>query len=419
MRAAVRESTGLDRVVVSGLAGEFIQYLTTPEEYDRQHYEGGSTLYGPLSSNLLRQELAELSPPARARRARAGRLPARPDQRRVAGRAALRPGAAGGTIAEQPARRGPPLRAGRLRLAGRRRTGSTGPLGRAFVVVQRRDGGPLAQRRQRPRPRHAVEGRRRGCLPRAVGGAAHRGRGPLPAPGPGQALPADLAQLPGAAREHAHRARSSAAPAGRVAVALDYPAAVRDLDLRHRPPSASGGVVRFQVGDRTVVVRQRRGTVFAVEAHRRAVRVSIPGGRRARPARERERRGVRRSLGARRPLPLRAARRASVTAAVKGWRSSRVSRLCDPRSGPRRIDAIVLSASRTRGAAAHRRSLRARARGARASVRQRRPAPASTVRSPAQRIAAVSASRRRRARSAATPVALAAALASGPATTTR
>ena len=37
LRAAVRESTGLDRVVVSGLAGEFIQYLTTPEEYDRQH----------------------------------------------------------------------------------------------------------------------------------------------------------------------------------------------------------------------------------------------------------------------------------------------------------------------------------------------------------------------------------------------
>ena len=60
VRAAVRQATGLDRVVVSGLAREFIQYLTTPEEYDRQHYEGGSTLYGPLSSNLLRQELAEL-----------------------------------------------------------------------------------------------------------------------------------------------------------------------------------------------------------------------------------------------------------------------------------------------------------------------------------------------------------------------
>jgi hypothetical protein len=52
---------GVRRVVVAGLANEFIQYLTTPEEYDRQHYEGGSTLYGPLSSVLLTQELGTLA----------------------------------------------------------------------------------------------------------------------------------------------------------------------------------------------------------------------------------------------------------------------------------------------------------------------------------------------------------------------
>jgi hypothetical protein len=72
--------------------------------------------------------------------------------------------------------------------------------------------------------------------------------------------------------------RALGAPVGRVAVALDYPAAVRDRDLRHRPPSASGGVVRFQVGDRTVVVRRRRGTVFAVDAPA-GVPVSIAAGR--------------------------------------------------------------------------------------------------------------------------------------------
>ena len=43
---------------------------------------------------------------------------------------------------------------------------------------------------------------------------------------------------------------------------LDYPMAVRDQDLRYRPASARGGSVRFQVGDRSVVVRRRRGTVF-------------------------------------------------------------------------------------------------------------------------------------------------------------
>jgi hypothetical protein len=67
------------------------------------------------------------------------------------------------------------------------------------------------------------------------------------------------------------------AAAGQVAVALDYPAAVRDRDLRHRPSSASGGVVRFKVGDRTVVVRRRRGTVFTVDVPP-STAVSIPAG---------------------------------------------------------------------------------------------------------------------------------------------
>ena len=205
LRAAVRESTGLDRVVVSGLAGEFIQYLTTPEEYDRQHYEGGSTLYGPLSSNLLRQELVELSRRlVRGEPAQAA-YPLDPTNGVSPDGPPYDPGAASGTATEQPAGAGPPLRAGRLRLAGRavRAGPAAGPRVRGRPAPKRR---PLAQRGQRPRPRHAVEGRRRGRLPRAVGGAAHRGRGPLPAPGPSQALPADLAQLQGAAREDAHGA---------------------------------------------------------------------------------------------------------------------------------------------------------------------------------------------------------------------
>ncbi len=105
LRAAVRESTGLDRVVVSGLAGEFIQYLTTPEEYDRQHYEGGSTLYGPLSSNLLRQELVELSRRlVRGEPAQAA-YPLDPTNGVSPNGPPYDPGAASGTITEQPAGR--------------------------------------------------------------------------------------------------------------------------------------------------------------------------------------------------------------------------------------------------------------------------------------------------------------------------
>ena len=40
--------------VISGLANEFLQYFVTPEEYDRQHYEGGSQLYGRLAANLVK-----------------------------------------------------------------------------------------------------------------------------------------------------------------------------------------------------------------------------------------------------------------------------------------------------------------------------------------------------------------------------
>jgi hypothetical protein len=77
------------------------------------------------------------------------------------------------------------------------------------------------------------------------------------------------------------------APPGHVAVALDYPLAVRDIDLRHRPPSARGGVVRFRLGGETVVVR-RRSTVFEGGPAGRRLR-DRSGRRRARPPRQPER----------------------------------------------------------------------------------------------------------------------------------
>jgi hypothetical protein len=71
--------------------------------------------------------------------------------------------------------------------------------------------------------------------------------------------------------------REVPAPAGRVAVVLEYPRAVRDRDLTFRPELASGGAVRFQVGRRSVVVRRRRGSAFSVRAPAGAT-VSVPSG---------------------------------------------------------------------------------------------------------------------------------------------
>jgi neutral ceramidase len=44
---AASGDAGIERVVVSSAANDYWDYLTTPEEYGRQCYEGASTLYGP------------------------------------------------------------------------------------------------------------------------------------------------------------------------------------------------------------------------------------------------------------------------------------------------------------------------------------------------------------------------------------
>jgi neutral ceramidase len=64
LRAAVTKAiagTGIEHVVVSGLANEYISYFTTPEEYEAQHYEGGSTLYGKDASLVIQFGLTDLA----------------------------------------------------------------------------------------------------------------------------------------------------------------------------------------------------------------------------------------------------------------------------------------------------------------------------------------------------------------------
>ena len=273
VRAAVAQATGLERIVVSGLSGEFIQYLTTPEEYDRQHYEGGSTLYGPLSSNLLRQELAEL-----ARRLVGGEpaqaaYPFDPTNGVTADGPPYGPGATDAQASGQPPRAVRPFERATFAWRGGP-DGLDRPVGRAFVVVQRRaegwrtvdsdlglgmlwkvDGEGNYQALWEV-PREAATGRYRLQVRAKHYVLTSRGFRVLPS--------------------RAIVVRQVAAPPGRAAVSLDYPVAVRDVDLRYRPSSARGGVVRFRVGGETVVVRSR-GTVFEV-ARPAGAAVSVPAG---------------------------------------------------------------------------------------------------------------------------------------------
>jgi neutral ceramidase len=254
LRAAI---AGTGRVVVSGLANEFIQYLTTPEEYDRQHYEGGSTLYGPLSSNLLRAELVELTRRLMSGEPAQAAYPFDPTNGVSPDGPPFDRGAASATIAAQPG--GPFARFERVPFSWRGGAfGVDRPLDRPFVRIVR-----LSRSARRlvdsdlglgtlwkvddkgeyqafwEVPLHLAAGRYRMVV------TAKRYR---LASSPFRVVPAQSLTL--------RRVDGG--------VTLDYPPAVRDQDLRHRPASASGGTVRYRQNGRTVTLRRRRGTVFPV-----------------------------------------------------------------------------------------------------------------------------------------------------------
>lgn len=64
IEATVRErlaGSGVDTVVVAGLANSYTGYVATREEFAAQHYEGASTEFGPNTLAAYRQEYAELA----------------------------------------------------------------------------------------------------------------------------------------------------------------------------------------------------------------------------------------------------------------------------------------------------------------------------------------------------------------------
>lgn len=58
---SVKNMTGAKQVLLVGLANEYLSYFATPQEYEAQHYEGASTLYGPASGPLIQYELNRLA----------------------------------------------------------------------------------------------------------------------------------------------------------------------------------------------------------------------------------------------------------------------------------------------------------------------------------------------------------------------
>lgn len=58
---AAELGTSIDNVLIQGYANDYSQYVTTPEEYDLQQYEGGSTLFGRNTTPAYQQEFGKLA----------------------------------------------------------------------------------------------------------------------------------------------------------------------------------------------------------------------------------------------------------------------------------------------------------------------------------------------------------------------
>jgi neutral ceramidase len=66
MKRAMRDSLAAAggsaaAVALVGMANGYIQYVTSDAEYRAQHYEGGSTIYGPRSATVLAEQLGSLA----------------------------------------------------------------------------------------------------------------------------------------------------------------------------------------------------------------------------------------------------------------------------------------------------------------------------------------------------------------------
>ena len=278
IKSAVRSAvagSGVKDVVLAGLTNEFILYITTPEEYDRQHYEGGNTQFGRQESNLLKSEITDLAgrlvrgQPAQAPYAFDPTNGIRPDG------PAYGSGAASASTAAEPAGSYARLQRATFSWIGSPK-GLDRPVDRAFMTAQRKIGTRWVSRGQDDDLGLNMlwnvndEGRYNGEweIPRGTPPGTYR----LLVTGKRYRLASrSFRVFPSTAL----RVDPIPAPAGKVTVRLLYPSPVTNVDISYRPKYARAGSVRFKVGRRFVTAKRTGNQYFTVKAPA-GVRVSIP-----------------------------------------------------------------------------------------------------------------------------------------------
>jgi neutral ceramidase len=258
---------GVHRAVIAGLADDYVQYITTPQEYGEQSYEGASTLYGKNEATFFQEQLAGLGKdlvdgtPAPAPYPLDVSYGVKPDG------APYPPGADHGTALSQPAAQVQRLGHPSFSWQGAP-DGHDLPADRAFICAERRD------RHGRWRTvdtdlgldfvwRVDDQGHYSAIweVPLTVPAGTYRFRVTAQRYAldstPFRVLPATTLQ-----------------PVQRGgAVRLTYPEPVVDVDLTARPAAADGGRVTYLLAGRRHTIRHRRGSAFAVPAG-----ATIPAG---------------------------------------------------------------------------------------------------------------------------------------------
>jgi neutral ceramidase len=255
-------SAGVKGAVIAGLANEYLQYFTTPEEYDRQHYEGGSMLFGRAASELLKMSLVDLTKTLAQGKPAPKPYAFDPRNGLVASSPPFGSGAASASAALQPSTTQRLERAEFSWHGGPR--GEDRPLDRAFVSVQRKtargwltvdsdlglrilwyvnDDGTYRAFWEVPptaakgRYRFVITGNRYGLVSRAF-----------------KVIHSTALRV---------RRYNGRHPRGTIGVTLAYPTAVVEQDLTYRPPIRAGRV-QFRVAGKKRTVRIRGGGVFFV-----------------------------------------------------------------------------------------------------------------------------------------------------------
>jgi hypothetical protein len=253
-RAAVLgalRGSGVTKVALAGYANEFLHYFVTPEEYDQQHYEGGSTLYGKYSSNVVMEDLAGLAGDLAGGRTAPAPVSFDPRNGLAPDFTPYGTGASSGVVASQPRAVRRMKRATFAWQGGER--GLDRPFDKRFVAVERLRG---------KRWRRVTDDLGLEVLWRVDDSGRYTAEWQVPL-----SARAGRYRFVVSARQYrvvskAFKVSPSRAlvvhPLGGGRVRLDYPAVDALADLTSRPKSANGGVVNG--------VKKRRGRVFVLPA---------------------------------------------------------------------------------------------------------------------------------------------------------